>query len=334
MTSQITRISRIAVLDDYPGCVPTLRAFDRVADRDVAVYRSPAANLEALVERLQGAQALVLIRERTAIGDEVLARLPQLRIISTAGAVPGNLDLAACGARGIAVAQSSGTGFATAELCWSLILASRRGLLEQVASLKAGHWQAPPGRQLHGQRLGLWGFGKVARQVARYAHAFGVRVEVWGRASTLERARADGLPVAASQADFLAGNDVVSLHLKLTAETRQSITADDLCRMREDALLVNTARAELLAPGALLAALGRGRPGFAAIDVFDDEPVYDPAHPLLRHPRVLATPHVGFVERDNLEAFFEGAFGDILRFEQGETGHLLNAGTFDRAGRS
>lgn len=333
MTSQIDRISRIAVLDDYPGCVPTLRAFARVADRDVAVYRSPAASPAALVERLQGVQALVLIRERTAIGEAVLERLPQLRIISTAGAAPGNLDVAACSARGIAVAQSGGTGFATAELCWSLILASRRGLVDQVASLKAGRWQAPPGRQLHGQRLGLWGYGKVARQVARYAQAFGLRVEVWGRASTLEKARADGLPVAASQAAFMAGNDVVSLHLKLTPDTRHAITAADLGAMREDALLVNTARAELLAPGALLAALDRGRPGFAAIDVFEDEPVLDPAHPLLAHPRVLATPHVGFVEQDNLEAFFDGAFGNLLRFELGETEHLLNAAALAGSGR-
>ena len=266
----------------------------------------------------------MLTRERTAITAALLERLPQLRMVSTAGPLPGNLDLAACSERGIAVAQSRGTGAATAELCWALILASRRHLVAEVESLRAGRWQGFLGQQLQGQRLGIWGYGRVGRQVAQYGLAFGMRVWVWGRESSHAGALRDGVAVARSRAEFIAESDVLSLHLRLTPQTTSSISARELMTMKPDALFVNTARAELLAPDALWLALNAGRPGYAAIDVFENEPVMDTAHPLLRHPRVLATPHIGFVERDNYESFFGLAFEHILRFAAGETSHLVN----------
>jgi len=274
--------------------------------------------------RLASAEVLVLTRERTAITAALLARLPQLRMISTAGPLPGNLDLAACSERGIAVAQSQGTGAATAELCWALILASRRHLVAEVQNLRAGRWQATLGQQLQGHRLGIWGYGKVGRQVVQFGLAFGMRLWVWGRESSQAGALRDGVAEAPSRAEFIAESDVLSLHQRLTPGTAWSISARELMSMKPDALFVNTARAELLAPEALWLALNAGRPGYAAIDVFENESVLDTTHPLPHHPRVLATPHIGFVESGNYESFFSLAFNHILRFAAGKTSHLVN----------
>ncbi len=314
----------IVILDDYQDCVRTLASFSSLQAHRVSVYRDPAADTQALIARLATAQAVVLTRERTAMPAQVLERLPLLRIISTAGALPGNLDLAACTERGIAVAQSRGTGAPTAELCWALILASRRRLLSQAQSLREGRWQSELGQGLQGQRLGIWGYGRVGQQVARFGQAFGMRVWAWGRDGTRERALRDGVAVAASRAEFIAQSDVLSLHLSLSAETAGSISADELITMKPDALLVNTARAQLLQPGAVQRVLDAGRPGHLALDVFEQEPLLSAAPAWLHHPRVLATPHIGFVERDNYEAYFSQAFEHILRFFEGHRAQLVN----------
>ena len=314
----------IVILDDYQDCVRTLASFSSLQAHRVSVYREPAADMQGLLARLATAQAVVLTRERTAMPAQVLERLPLLRVISTAGALPGNLDLPACTERGIAVAQSRGTGAPTAELCWALILASRRRLLSQAQSLREGRWQSELGQGLQGQRLGIWGYGRVGQQVARFGQAFGMRVWAWGRDGTRERALRDGVAVAASRAEFIAQSDVLSLHLSLSAETAGSISANELITMKPDALLVNTARAQLLQPGALQRVLDAGRPGHLALDVFEQEPVLSAAPAWLHHPRVLATPHIGFVERDNYEAYFSQAFEHILRFFQGHRAHLVN----------
>ena len=314
----------IVILDDYQDCVRSLAAFSQLQRHDVSVYREPAADFQALVERLATADALVLTRERTAVAACLLDRLPRLRIISTAGALPKNLDLSACSERGIAVSQSRGVGSPTAELCWGLILASRRRILSECQSLRDGRWQSSLGQGLRGQRLGIWGYGRVGQQVAHVGRAFGMQVWAWGRHGTKERALADGVAVADSRAQFIAQSDVLSLHLRLTQETMASISGDELMTMKEEALLVNTARAELLCSDALDKALDAGRPGFLALDVFATEPLNEPGHRLLNHPRVLATPHIGFVERDNYESYFSEAFDHILRFAAGETDHLVN----------
>lgn len=315
---------RIVILDDYADSVRSLTAFGQLREHDVVIYRDPVSSLGQWAERLAGAQALVPIRERTAINAAVLDYAPTLRIVSSAGSLPGNLDLDACTARGIAVAQSRGSGHATAELCWALILAAQRRLPEQIASLREGRWQGPLGRQLFGRQLGLWGFGRVAQQVAHYGKAFGMQVVVWGRASTLEKAQAAGYATAASREALLAQADVLSLHLKLTPETANLLSERDFAQMKPGAVFVNTARSGLVARGALEAALARGQPALAAIDVFDDEPIFARTDPLLERDNVIATPHIGFVEADNFEAFFGGAFDNILRFEAGETSHLVN----------
>ncbi len=319
---------RIVIVDDYADSVRHLKAFSAISAHQVAIYSTPTASLDQWAERLAGAEALVLIRERSTVDAAVLNLAPSLKIISCAGVLPVTLDVAACSKRGIAVAASKGSGHATAELCWAMILASERRLISQIQSLHQGRWQAPIGRQLHGRTLGLWGFGKIAQQMARYGNAFGMRVLVWGRTSSLERAKGQGFECAESLASFMAQSDVVSLHLKLTPDTLHLISAADLRLMKPDALFVNTSRAGLLAPGALEQALDAGRPGSAAIDVFDHEPLTDPNDSLLRRPNVLATPHIGFVEQDNYESFFSGAFDNIRRFAAGERGHLLNAEVF------
>ncbi len=315
---------RVVIIDDYSRSVRSLRASKLLDGDDVTVLHEPITTPAGWQQCLAQAEALVLIRERSVIDASVLDHAPHLRIVSCAGALAGTLDLNACNARGIAVAQSRGAGHATAELCWAMILASERRLPQQIESLRKGHWQGEIGRQLHGRRLGLWGFGKIAQKVAQYGRAFGMQVWIWGRESSLDRARAGGWECAPDRAAFLAQSDIVSVQLKLNAETRHGITASDLILMKSDSLFVNTSRAGLVAPGALEAALDAGRPGAAAIDVFEDEPVTDPSHSLIGRPNVLATPHIGFVEQDNYESFFAGAFENIRRFEAGETAHLVN----------
>lgn len=306
---------KIVIPDDYADCVRHLDCFGRLDRHDVTVHTDTLADPAALAERFRGADALVLIRERTAITEALLARLPDLRVISQTGAGVAHVDLAACRRHGVAVLAGTGAPHATAELTWALILAALRNLPAEVANLKAGRWQRTLGTGLHGRTLGLLGYGKIAQLMARQGAAFGMQVLVWGRESTRARATAAGLAVADSQADLFARADVVSLHLRLDAQTRGIVTPHDLACMKPGALLVNTARAGLIAPGALEAALRAGRPGMAAADVFEDEPVT--THPLLGLPNFLGTPHLGYVERDSYELYFGDAFDNLLAFADG-----------------
>jgi D-3-phosphoglycerate dehydrogenase len=224
----------------------------------------------------------------------------------------------------VAVVDGRGSGAATAELTWALVLASRRHLVDEVNRLKAGQWQGHLGQQLSGQRLGVWSYGRIGRQIAAYGRAFGMQVWVWGREASMADARADGFEVAPTREAFFAGSDVLSLHVRLNAQTRGLITAADLARMRPDALFVNTSRAELVAEGALAAALEQGHPGFAAVDVYESEPVLGAQHPLVQHPRALCTPHIGYVERDNYELYFGIAFDNLNAFAAGQSNSLVN----------
>lgn len=315
---------RIVIPDDYQDAVRGLACFSKLAGHDVTVFNDTVREIDALVERFQDAESLVLIRERTPIREELLARLPRLQLISQTGKGTSHIDVAACTRRGVVVAAGTGSPYAPAELTWALVLASRRHIPRETTRLRAGHWQSTLGLGLRGRTLGIWGYGKIGRLVAGYGRAFGMNVLVWGREGSRFRAQADGYEVAADQNALFEQSDVLSLHLKLNEETRGLVTAGDLARMKEDALLVNTSRAELIETGALEAALRKGRPGFAAVDVYEEEPILGAAHPLLAMDNAVCTPHLGYVEKDSYELYFGQAFDQVVAFAEGNPIHVVN----------
>ena len=316
---------RVAILDDYQNCIQNLNCFSKLVGHEVVVFHDTVKGHD-LAARLQGFDAVVLTRERTAISAGILDQVPSLRLISQTGKIAGHVDLVACTARGVAVSEGQGTGSATAELTWALILASRRHLLSEARRMQDGLWQGYLGQQLSGQRLGIWGYGRIGRQVALFGRAFGMHVWVWGREGSMSRAQADGFELATSRAEFLAASDVISLHVRLNAQTRGLVTLEDLASMKPSALWVNTSRAELLVQGALVEALQSGRPGFAAVDVYESEPVLSADHPLLKLPNALCTPHIGYVERDNYEHYFGMAFDNVNAFADRKPQNLANPG--------
>jgi D-3-phosphoglycerate dehydrogenase len=315
---------KIVIPDDYQDCVRHLECFARLASHDVTIYNDSVAEESQLAQRFADADALVLIRERTRITPALLDRLPRLRLVSQTGKVSNHINVADCTARGIAVAEGKGDPGPTAELTWALVLSAMRHVPQEVARLKGGQWQGSLGRQLRGRTLGVWSYGRIGKMVANYGRAFGMKVWVWGREGSLADARTDGFEAAPSREAFFAGSDVVSLHVRLNAETRGLVTPDDLAQMKPDALIVNTSRAELVAPGALEAALKAGCPGFAAVDVFEDEPVLGARHPLLALPNAVCTPHLGYVERDNYELYMGTAFDNVLAFASGKPTNLAD----------
>lgn len=299
---------KIVIPDDYQDAVRRLDCFAKLAAHDVTIYNDTVTGTAALAERFREADALVLIRERTAIDDVLLAQLPRLKLIAQTGRGTAHIDMKACERRGIEVAVGTGSPIAPAELTWALVMAAMRFLPQEVASLRAGHWQSHLGRALRGRTLGVYGYGKIGTLVAGYGRAFGMKVAVFGREGSLARATADGYATT-SREELFATSDVLSLHLRLTDETEGIVTRADLARMKPDALLVNTSRAELIEPDALVEALRAGRPGFAAVDVYESEPWT--THPLLALDNVICTPHLGYVERDSYELYFGQAFDAI-----------------------
>ena len=322
---------KIAILDDYQNAVQRLDCYKLLDGHEVKVFNNSARGLGQLAIRLAPYEALVLIRERTSLPAALLTKLPNLRLISQTGKVSGHVDVAAATRHGIAIAEGSGSPVAPAELTWALIMAASRKIVPYANNLKEGAWQSASvnpvlnglGRVLRGRTLAIWGYGKIGKLLAGYGQAFGMRVLVWGSAPSRQAALADGVEAAASREAFFAEADVLSLHLRLADATRAIVTAADLARMKPDALFVNTSRAELVADGALEAALHAGRPGMAALDVFTDEPLA-PDAPLLRIPTVLATPHLGYVERDSYEMYFRAAFENIVHFAAGTPTNILN----------
>lgn len=308
---------RIVIPDDYQDAVRGLACFSKLAGHSVTVFTDTVKEIDALAERFEEADALVLIRERTRIGEALLEKLPRLKLISQTGKGTAHIDLAACAQRGVVVAAGAGSPYAPAELTWALVLAALRHIPYEVARLRAGHWQSTMGTGLRGRTLGIWGYGKIGTLVAGYGRAFGMDVRVWGREGSLSRAHADGFALAAGREELFERSDVLSLHLKLSAETRSIVTGADLARMRPDALLVNTSRAELIADGVLETALRAGRPGFAAVDVYEEEPVLGAAHPLLALENAVCTPHLGYVEKDSYESYFGQAFDQVVAFAEG-----------------
>ena len=317
---------KISILDDYFDTVRTLACFQKLKGHEVTVWNDHVQDTDALAARLKDTDCLVLIRERTAIRAPLLERLPRLGLISQRSVYP-HIDVEACTRRGVVVSSSQHAGtpsYAAAELTWALILAAARQLPQQMAALKAGKWQIGVGTTLRAKTLGIFGYGRIGATVAGYGKAFGMNVLVWAREQSLERARADGYATARSKAEFFESCDIVSLHLRLVAATRHIVTAEDLARMRPTAMLVNPSRAPLIEPGALVAALRAGRPGCAAVDVFEDEPVRDPDLPLLQFEQVVATPHLGYVTREEYETQFSDIFDQILAFAAGRPINVVN----------
>jgi D-3-phosphoglycerate dehydrogenase len=322
---------KIAILDDYQDAVRTLNAFTLLDGHEVKVFTNSTRGLGQLAIRLQPYEALVLIRERTALSAALLAKLPNLKLISQTGKLAGHVDVAAATQRKIAIAEGVGSPVAPAELTWALIMAASRKIVPYASNLKDGLWQTASihqpfnglGRVLKGRTLAIWGYGKIGKMVAGYAEAFGMNVLVWGSDASRAAAQADGREAADTRESFFARADVLTLHLRLADGTRGIVTADDLARMKPDALFVNTSRAELVAEGALEDGLKKGHPGTAAVDVFTSEPLPLDA-PLLKMPMVLATPHLGYVERDSYELYFGAAFANVVNFAAGKPSGILN----------
>jgi D-3-phosphoglycerate dehydrogenase len=315
---------KIAILDDYQDCVRTLGAWSKLAGHDVTVFRDTLKDVDALAKRLAPFEAVVLIRERTRFPAELIARLPNLRLVSQTGKNAPHVDLAACTARRIPVCGGGRSAFSTSELTWALILGGMRRVYEEAGSLRAGGWQSTLGTTVRGRTLGIVGYGNIGAQVAHVGKAFAMKIRAWGREGSRERAARDGIEVAASMEDLLASADIVTLHVSLNAATRGMIGAAQIACMKPGAMFVNTSRAGLVDTAALVAGLKAGRPGYAAVDVFDDEPVSGARDPILGAPNVLATPHLGYVERDNYESLFEIAFDQVLAFAAGKPINVMN----------
>ncbi|THH38152.1 D-2-hydroxyacid dehydrogenase family protein [Aliishimia ponticola] len=321
---------KVHILDDWFDTLRALPCFSLLEGHDVTVWTDHVEDEAVLAERLRGADAVVLFRERTRVTRSLLERLPGLKLISQRGVYP-HVDVDACTDHGVLLCSKTGgagANYAAAELTFALMLAAMRQLPQQMASAKAGGWQMGVGRTLRGRVLGLYGYGRIGRVVADYARAFGMEVVWWASPEGRARAQADGETVAQSRAAFFGQSDIVSLHLRLKPDTRGIVTAEDLALMSPRSVLVNTSRAGLIAPGALLDALNAGCPGMAATDVFDSEPLTDPADPLLAHPNLIATPHIGFVTEDEFDTQFADIFAQINAYANGAPENMVNPEVF------
>lgn len=311
---------KIAILDDYQDVVRHLACFELLKEHDVRILTSSYPDVDVLASKLNDCEALVLIRERTTITEALLAKLPNLKLISQTGRAGAHIDRDACAKRGIEVCDGMGSPIAPSELCWALILASSRHIVPYASNLAQGIWQSSGslglGRSLQGLTLGIWGYGNIGQRVAQFGKIFGMKVLVWGSEASRETAKADGFETASSKAHFFANADVLSVHLKLNDATQGCVTKADLDTMKEDSLFVNISRAELVEKGALYASLQATPSKRAAIDVFDAEPALLDTEPLLTLPNVLATPHIGYVEHKNYENYFKVAFEAVVAFEK------------------
>ncbi|WP_428774693.1 D-2-hydroxyacid dehydrogenase family protein [Vibrio sp.] len=318
---------KIAILDDYQDAVRHLNCFKLLKDHQVTVLTQSYQDPEELATQLTDVEALVLIRERTVISEELLQKLPSLKLISQTGKVSQHLDPLLCARYGVAVAEGVGSPIAPAELCWALIMAASRNLPGYVEQLQRGNWQNSGslglGRTLHGLTLGIWGFGKIGQRVAEFARAFGMQVLVWGSVASRQRAAQLGYGVATNKEGFFSQADIVSLHLRLVPETLGCVTSDDLAMMKPDSLFVNISRADLVEPGALAAEMQAQPTKRAAVDVYVNEPASKQDEPLLTLSNVLCTPHLGYVEHNSYELYFRAAFENVLSYAAGKTDNVV-----------
>ena len=327
----------IVILDDYQDAVRKLDCAAKLEQYQAKVYTNTVKGIGQLSVRLKDADVIILTRERTHINRQLIEKLPKLKLISQTGRVGLHLDVQACTERGIAVAEGTGSGVAPAELTWALVLAAMRRLPQYIGNLKHGAWQQSGlkagsmpanfgiGSELNGKVLGIWGYGKIGKLVAGYGRAFGMHVVIWGSDGSLEKAQEDGYACAPSRESFFEGSDVLSIHLRLSDTTKHSIDQTDLARMKPTSLLVNTSRAEIIETNTLIGALNRGRPGMAAVDVFENEPILQ-GHALLRLENCICTPHIGYVEQNNYEKIFGAAFDNVISFIKGTPTNIVNPG--------
>jgi D-3-phosphoglycerate dehydrogenase len=326
---------KISILDDYFDTLRTLPCFAKLTGHEIEIWNDHVQDIDVLAARLKDTDCLALIRERTKIQATLLEQLPKLKLVSQRSVYP-HIDVETCTRLGIVVSSSQHVGspsYAAAELTWALILASARQLPQQMASLKAGKWQSGVGTTLRGKTLGIFGYGRIGATVAGYGKAFGMNVMTWAREESLERARLDGYATARSKGEFFESCDVMSLHMRLVPTTHHIVKAEDLARMKPTAILVNTSRAPLIEPGALVAALHQGRPGFAAVDVFEDEPMRNLDLPLMQFKQVVATPHIGYVTREEYETQFSDVFDQIVAFALGRPINVVNPNVLTAAER-
>jgi D-3-phosphoglycerate dehydrogenase / 2-oxoglutarate reductase len=319
-------LMKISILDDYHDTLRTLDCFKKLAGHELTIWNDHVQDVDALAERLRDTEVLVLIRERTEIRAPLLHRLNKLRLISQRSVYP-HIDIDACTQRGVIVSSSQHSdtpSYAAAELTWALVLAAMRQVPQQMSALKAGKWQSGVGNSLRGKTLGIFGYGRIGSTVASYGKAFGMNVLVWAREASLERARSDGYTPVPSKEVFFSECDVLSLHMRLVEATRGIVTPSDLARMKPTALLVNTSRAPLIEPGALITALKAGRPGMAALDVYEEEPVLDTDYPLFAMDNVVCTPHIGYVTREEYETQFSDIFNQIVAYAAGTPINVVN----------
>jgi len=322
---------KISILDDYFDTLRTLPCFRKLDEHEVTVWNDHTQEIDELAARLRDTQVLVLIRERTQIREALLERLDALRLISQRSVYP-HIDIEACTRRGVIVSSDQHAGspsYAAAELTFGLILAAMRRIPQQMFALRAGTWQIGVGDSLRGKTLGIYGYGRIGATVAGYGRAFGMSVLVWAREASLQRAHGEGYATAQSKRAFFESCDVISLHMRLVKETRGIVTRNDLSCMKPTALLVNTSRAPLIEAGALVDALRAGRPGMAAVDVYEEEPVRDADHPLLKMENVVCTPHIGYVTRDEYEIQFSDVFDQITAYAAGTPINVVNPGVLE-----
>ena len=322
---------KIAVLDDYQNAFRTLKCFPKLSGHEVVVFTDPETDIGRLAERLKDADAVVLTQQRSSFPRALIEKLPNLKLIGQTGRAATHVELEACSEKGIVVsAGGSGNPNATAELTWGLILSALRNLPFEVKRLREGHWQSTLGTGVKDKTIGIYAYGKIGSIVAAVGRAFGARVVCWGREGSTGRAKAAGFEVARSREEFFAQSDILSLHLPLNKDTRGIVTRDDLSRMKPTALIVNPSRAGLIAPGALVEALRAGRPGMAAVDVYEQEPVIGADHPLLKMDNVTCTPHLGYVTREGYEEYYAVVVDDIVAFAAGKPQNVLNPAALER----
>lgn len=315
---------KITILDDYQHIIHKLDCYSIIRNQEVQILHATEKNVESLAQKLEDTEILVLTRERTSIDGALLSLLPNLKLISQTGKISNHLNLADCTKHGVAVAEGVGSPIAPAELTWALLMNTVRQIPQAIEGMKNGNWQINIGSTVHGKTIGIWGYGKIGQKIAQYAKVFDAKVLVWGSEASREKAVADGYDKADSKEAFFKTSDIISLHLRLTSDTFGIVKGSDLMSMKAHSVLINTARAELIEKGKLLDSLKKGRPAFAGLDVYEEEPIYDRNFELLQLPNVVCTPHLGYVERNGYELYFGKAFENVVNFINGHPTNIAN----------